>query len=396
MSRDRQLSVQSVLEYLDGPILFLAQDEAETSYICSFLRHNLNTTEFLCSRFAPSILRRFLAGSIDLREAITTAKIPENLLLVVHENQGQDEPLVARSLKSLDEIDPQLLPAEGYFIPPEIGNAILSTEHAMIEASLELSEAMTEHVISSYTFAAFIKTFQDVLKFSFKKSLADVPVALKKILSNSDDYMFQISGMGPHASFSVIMRSKEQADLSQHVNFERALNLLETIVKNSSNSDLTIEELKKHKGYLVNAYRRLLKFLIVSKSTLRLKWHAPRNGYPIKRFSITLENAVKIDAALSERSDMEGELISFVGKVPHVNVPSGAWTIKTEEGKSFSGTVEDGSGITLSGIVVDLVHYKFDCIEKISTDSLGKEIKELYLYSYTSTAPSSTASLPLP
>jgi len=135
------LTVESVLEYYDGPILFIAEDEAEEKYLCTFLRHLTDSSEYLCSRITPSSLRKFLAGGVDLLDAITKAKLPRNYLLTVHHENAEDAPLIASFITGLDQLGDRLLPKEGYYVPPEIGSPLLSPQFAAINAALEIEEA---------------------------------------------------------------------------------------------------------------------------------------------------------------------------------------------------------------------------------------------------------------
>lgn len=379
MIGERELTIQHVLEYCDGPLLFVAEDAAESKYVCSFLSNTEGRTEFLCSRFSPSLLRKFLSGGIDLREAITTAPLPENFLLKIQEG-AEEESFIASPIQDLRQIDEDLLPADGYFIPPSIGHPLLSHEFAFLEASLEISEAKEAPLISSYSLSEFLKVFQDFIKFSYKRSISILPLYQRKLLSSPEYYTTQVSGIGEHASFKIQFRSKQDADLSHFVELERALNKAEAILEQASNPKGTIEILQSERGHLAGSYIKLLNYLVASKASLRLKWSSPGPSSTIKRFSLSIDNAFDIQTELSKIDDLGEEKITLIGSITQLNTESGRWTLHDNEGGSHSGKIEDGKNFGLAGIIAKTARYQLKCKEHIEEDAIGRETRTLLLY----------------
>lgn len=376
---ERELEVKTVLEYCDGPLLFTAEDAAESTYLCAYLRTSISGTEYLCTRVGASIARRFISGGEDLRTSILEAPLAEHFLLTTTE---EDVPLMAYPI-NINSIDQSLLPAPGYFVPELVGASILSDERVVIEASLEVKEAKEAPVISSDTLAALLRTFQDLLKHCYKKGLASITKpSERRYLASPDNYTLQVFGMGDWASFGVKLRTKSTADLFRHVDFERALEKVNLILKESNDIEKTLDALRANKGHLVGSYRRFLAFLIESKASLRIKWHPPRSEAVTRRVNITYEEAKSLQDALSQQTDLDDEIVEIVGVVTHLNTATGAWTIKDEEGHYHKGDIQPRSGITLGGITSEVVTYTFHCKEEMKEDAMGKEVTRLLLFNY--------------
>lgn len=386
---ERALTVEHILEFCDGPLLFVAEDEAEAKYICTFLRTTDKGTEFLCTRIGNAWLRKFIAGAKDLLQTIIEAPLAEYFLLTTTEN---DTSLMATPI-SLEDISPSLLPAPEYFVDPSLNTLLLQEQRVVIDTALELSEAKKAAVISSYTLAEFLSIFQDLIKFAYKKATSILPPKTRKIVSNSDYYMMQVTDIGVHASFGLRLQSKQVADLSQHVEIERATSKLADILQATNNATNVIDVLRLNKGRLVGAYRRLLDFLIESNADLRLNWHIPRNGNITTRFSISHTQAEKIRAALSQQKDLDDETVNLEGVLTAVNVDTGHWTLTDDESEKHKGQVQAGLEIRLSQLVTDSVRYLFQCKAVIHEDALGNEYRDLFLLHMPTEAPTITATV---
>ena len=283
---------------------------------------------------------------------------------------------------TLESVPVNLLPAADYFVPLEIGSPLLSNERVVMDAALEVYEAKDEPVIDAWKLGAFLKVIQDLLRFAYKKAISPLAPEERKHLGRANYHTAQVFGIGQHASFGILLRSKDTADLAHYTEFERALHKTEQILRESRDVDRTIDVLRENKGHLVGAYRRLLDFLIESNATLRIKWSVPRPFEPIKRFSIVLDDARKIQAALAYQLDMNDELMDLVGPVIQVHIESGAWTLQTQDGEYHRGEVEKGARLSLAGITAGTKYYKFRCKEEVKINAMGKEHRSLLLYEY--------------
>lgn len=107
-----ELTVIEVLDYCDGPLLFLSQDRAGHSYICVFLQNMDTHTEYLCSSPRAELLVSFMLGDMDLRRLILGSPNDSHFLL---KTTREDVELVADSIE-LCAVEPDLLPARGYFL----------------------------------------------------------------------------------------------------------------------------------------------------------------------------------------------------------------------------------------------------------------------------------------
>lgn len=374
-----ELVVEDVWDYYDGPILFTAVDASESRYICAFLNNQEDSTRFLCSRIGPTRLRKFLAGGIDLREAMMEAPMRHLLIL---ETTNEDKPLLGKQT-DLSEVDESLLPAEGYFLDAFTSESILLKEHLVINTSLEVREAEQEPVVSSYTLAAFLRSFQDLIKYAYKKSLSKLKPEERKFFSSTDFHTIQVCDLGAHASFGLKFRSKESADLTYYVQLERALERAAMFLKFSGDTERSINVLKDNKGHLVGAYRRLLSFIVQHNASIRIQWRAPRSDEQTHRYHISVDEARKLQTALSQQRDLEDENITISGVIIHLHTESGAWTLESDDGEHHCGKVQPGKDVTLGGLTAKVVRYNFFCKEEIKEDALGGEIRSLLLYAYS-------------
>ncbi len=379
----RELIIEHVLEYCDGPLLFAAEDSAESKYICAFLRTTERGTEYLCTRISESWMRKFVAGAKDLLQTIKEAPLAEHFLLTTTE---EDTPLVAVPI-ALSDIPISLLPASEYFVQPEISHAILNEKRVIVDAALELSEAKKAAVISSYKLAHFLSSFQDLVKCAYKKSISTLSQKDRKLISNPDFYMMQVTNIGVHASFGLRLQSKQTADLSEYIEIERATDKLADILQVTDNTASLVDVLRHNKGRLVGSYRRLLDFLIEAKADLRLQWHVPRHGTQTARFNITHDQAEKIRFILSQEKDLEDETASLTGVLTAVNCDTGHWTLTDDDGEKHKGQVQAGLEIRLSHLVTDSIRYIFQCKVEIHEDALGNEFREIYLLHPPTEAP---------
>ena len=92
------------IEYYDGPLLFLGEDEQQQKYVCSYQKENT----YLCSLFSKSIYARFFDSIIDLRTAI----LDSSTLNWIGETNGE---LTFKAIR-LRRFGDIILPREGYYI----------------------------------------------------------------------------------------------------------------------------------------------------------------------------------------------------------------------------------------------------------------------------------------
>src|SRR6266478_990532 len=169
----KTLSVVSVIEYHDGPLLFTAEDPIGTRYICAFLETKPTGTEYLCVPLSPARFNSFLNGARDLRSLFEEPEIAEFYKIVTLADDAQW--LIATPLE-MGSVQRDLFPAAGYFVPPsEWHPKEVERNHSLVEASIEVQEALNHPLIETDTLSEFLTGIQDALRFACRRAISERP-----------------------------------------------------------------------------------------------------------------------------------------------------------------------------------------------------------------------------
>lgn len=67
-----RVRIDKVLDYYDGPILFLGKDTVDTKYLCVRIERDNNKLEYISTTISNFKLSQFLEKEIDLRKVLET------------------------------------------------------------------------------------------------------------------------------------------------------------------------------------------------------------------------------------------------------------------------------------------------------------------------------------
>ena len=110
---EKRISVGTVIDYYDGPLIFTAYDKVGTAFLCTFLENSGDGTEYLCVPISGRRLESFLKGNEDLRSVYTSPETEDYYKLVATDNEESE---LKATLIDFDSIPQSLLPAEGYTV----------------------------------------------------------------------------------------------------------------------------------------------------------------------------------------------------------------------------------------------------------------------------------------
>lgn len=376
-----------VLLYHDGPVLFIAQDEVGTKYLCVLIEREADHERYLSIPISPLRLNSVITGDIDLRVVFESPEVLAYYLLNVYDYAPEDLNL---SLTTKEEVDDSWFPTPGTFlpqIPQETENICVLKESiikrtSVITLSLNPPEAISEHVISTPTLIRGLQIFQGIIRVSFKKAIKSLERETRRLLDIPDNYTTEVFGFFP-ASFDIYLKAKPYADLIGSTDIERGLELVDRIFEVASDPEKSLEILKENKGHVVNYYTKLLEFVIENNSMVSYSWASP-GLKKVRTHSIYKSRAISIYEKISQVKELSTEMLELMGEFTKIDIKNNNWTIMEDEtGKTISGGVKEGSQTTLRGATAGIQKYRFEIEEVIQeTEAIGKEKFVYYLATY--------------
>ena len=177
-------------------------------------------------------------------------------------------------------------------------------------------------------------------------------------------------GFSP-GSFTVHLQSREDPDLVGFVGLSRALEMIDFLTESIDEPEAELSIIRENRGHLVDAYRRLLKFMVDTNSGLGYQWSAPDRTFSSTR-RISRGCAERLHDLIAEQRDLTAEEVTLWGGFTYVNVESGLWTLRDDEGIRHSGRSASGSQVTLTGVIVDTQRFEVDCIERVDETGIGE------------------------
>lgn len=112
MTAATKLTLGSVLDYYDGPLLFTAKDALWNWYLSVFLETTEAGSEYVRVRVSEERLNEFMVGHRDLKSMYSHPEADEFYTLITN---TADEFLEAKPVESRD-LKTHLLPRSGYYI----------------------------------------------------------------------------------------------------------------------------------------------------------------------------------------------------------------------------------------------------------------------------------------
>ncbi|MFH0924933.1 MAG: DUF6575 domain-containing protein [bacterium] len=376
------IKYKDTLLFYDTPIVFIGVDLINTNYVCQLIERDDKGDNYLCVQISPTRLVELIKGGLDLRNVFEVPELNQYYKITVVEDLNSSFELIPIDPKEIRE---DWLPKTGLFLEPVsenkeelILNEVKSRNSAIVHLILNPPESAVGHVISVTHLAGALDLFQLMLRHAFKKVYTGFGKDFRKLSDFLDKYSLEVFALSP-GSFKIHLQSKEKADISGYVEISKGLEKIDEITGSIGDMNKSLEVLKANKGHLASSYINLLEFVIENDCPISYSWITPEREKPITK-NISKKQAMPLYNEIAEYKELKVELLEIVGKIIRSDVKKGTWTIETDEGKEYSGKIEEGENISLKGTVNDSEKYRFYCEEKIiERVGAAKETKEYLL-----------------
>jgi hypothetical protein len=366
-----------ILIFYDIPELFVAKDSVNTNYLCLKTSEN-EVPSYVTVPLSERKLNLIQAGLIDLREAFRKSELGFWFM----SNFIEKDRLVAEKT-DWESVPEDLLPEEGFFFQKieEEGSLILQESNEKYNTILHLSLTDTpgEESIKVESLADFIKSFQNLIKYTYKKEISQFKKSAREILDEPANYTLRAFASSP-GSFKLHLESATRPNLFRENNIERALEKLDLLFIEYSNEDELVAVLKAFKGHSVTSLKRLFEIILRDSLQFDFKWTS-QSDLRIRKHTINPIYATKVVELLKTKSDLSQEVKELIGYVHQADVDRGNWRIyNIEDEKEYSGTSEY---VKLDGITLETIKYRFICEEYLEEYKIsGKEEKKYKLISF--------------
>ncbi len=357
------------LLYFDYPQVFIAKDLVGTYYICMVVSEE-DVPIYYATALSPVRCRTLAIGKEDLRHIYSNPEITQYYLV---RPTGIEQYSVEPS-----EFIEAYLPDEGLvlenFYTEELLEEIALQQSPIAIAHLLPFEAKQDLRIHSKKLSRFLQVFEDVVKHITPKD-KDAAIS-ERILNYTDVY-----GVA-YGSFAVKFRASSNSDLFMDVSeISEAFKRFNHLLKLSNNPTVLLATFSEYKLKIraINSWLELLSFIKEEQCPIQYECAIP------------LENQVytaylDIPAAAASYQQIKAtitneEIVEAVGILDSVGYSNRSWKIITEDGTSYSGSIDTDSDASLAGVVIKDQTYriKFRTIQEID-QSVRKYTKNLAFY----------------
>ncbi|HXG06504.1 MAG TPA: hypothetical protein VNI77_04165, partial [Nitrososphaera sp.] len=320
-------------------------------------------------------------GTLDLRQVYARPEIDE--LSIVLSEGGALENLFSSPIQST-EIPERWLPQIGFFIRAQSPTDIRVVEEAVnrsravIHCKLNPPEALSEPKIYAEHLSQATKLVQRLVKHAFRRAIRSLDKELRERLSAVENYQLEVFAFS-EGSFTLHMQSAMPADLVGYAEITKALEVIDRVTSLAGAPGSTVEEVSQLGGHFATAYKDLLKFITETETHLEYEWASPDRARSVKH-AISSAQAKPLYDALVERSELEAEPVTLIGKLTKVDEKLRTWRLVAEaDAKEYNGI----SDIDLAGLVIETQRYEFICEERLEEErGTGKEFTKLHLVSF--------------
>jgi len=238
------------------------------------------------------------------------------------------------------------------------------------------------HSISSRKLSEGLSRFQSFVKSSYKKALQTVSPSIRSLIDTPDYWETETFAFS-EGSVVIHLQTKREADLAGYVELDRAFNIMNDITSKISDTDLSIEELRKYSGRVVSAYKNILEFIIEADTNISYGWNVPSLEVPIER-DMPKRHAEPLYNRFKDFIDLTKEIVTLTGTIRKGDAADkGSWTLIDENGQIHRGITDPEIGVSLQGVTLESRKYELNCEERISEHPVtGKERRTLALISF--------------
>lgn len=366
-----------VLMYYDFPQVFVGKSAVDQNYCCMIISEEDSGPKYICTPISSQRSIELSTGRIDLRRVF---EAPESAKFFHAYCEASNEDTINLYLQDMATCPEALLPKAGLIFEEydEVASKALELNATVSYVSLSVPESEKQTRIRSTTLAQFLTHYQNVVKFIAKRMAKELKHQIGK---GGNTHGLDVFGFS-RGSFTVQLRSSNDGDLfaDNHV-LASALDCLGEFLENIENPDVAIEYLHSIKGHAASSLIRLLEFLDENKCPFKQQWATPRIGD--SRISKTTVNGVRnLIEICKQRKDLTEVTVVLVGVVSTASINGNTWKLLNEEdGVQYSGDVQEGSNISMGGMVIQKKRYKFHCIERVDLNiGTGQEKTQLSVF----------------
>jgi hypothetical protein len=139
-----------------------------------------------------------------------------------------------------------------------------------------------------------------------------------------------------------------------------------------------LETVRKNKGLVVGAYKKVLRFIASESAPLTYRWADPSMA-GASGAVVTPTEAAAMSAAIEHEKDLESEIRVIRGRFERL-VKGGSWAIMTEE-RRIVGEVHEDYPNALAGAVFENQLYDLTCEDRVAETAIGKQTTKFFLIS---------------
>lgn len=374
----KNVCYHSTLFYYDGPQVIEARDAIGGHYVAVVIEPAEGHERYLVTGVAPEQLRRFRAGTLDLRALMTGDGAGE--WYVTSGPAGLDQPLsLIPQTASLAESE--WLPEAGFVLhehpaDDEALQEARARNNLVLAVSVEPPEAAEEHRIRVSTLVGLLEHVQTLVKHAYGAALRDLPLTARRAIDRSAAHSLDVVIPAAPGSFRVLLEAAQRPDLLGQNELQRALERIDLLFDGAGDPHAALASAKANRGHFAGAWLRLLRFLVEHQTGIHYAWAEPA-FLTSSRGAITEAEAGPLVEILSGISNLGAEKVELLGALEKADVTNRLWRLSTSEG-TFSGKIKEG-GPSLEGLKLGS-SYRFACEEEIEElAGSGREQRTLYL-----------------
>ena len=373
----RNIRPTEILEYYDGVELFAGQDPIGGHYIGMRVEATAQLDRYLVAGVSPELLRAFRSGGVDLRTLFVES--PSDEWFITKANGAPGEWLFLEP-QSGSVLATDYLPEEGYRLEdlPIDDLALqqaLERHNVVFEFSAAPPETATGHRMRVTTLTGLLSHLQTMVKHAYRKAVSELSDEARRQIDTTDGHLMDVVVPASPGSYRVVLEAAKPPDMFGSNELRRALRKTDDVFASADCPESARELLQAHRGHLAGAYIKLLAFLAEHETGLRYGWADPllreaRYG------GVSQGVARQLAESLSGVTSLTTERVILTGESFSVNTSTGSWGLITDEGRK-TGKV-NGESPTLVGLVAGR-RYRFECMEEIEVNAIGRETHTLYL-----------------
>ena len=365
-----KLTVDRVLIFYDLPQLFIAKDQLGGKYVCLNVDTETDYARYFSIPVSINKLNDLILSNIDLRTAFQSSENGVWYFVTFDEN----EEFITEAV-NFDEVPDVLLPEPDFFFPQveEANQTIIkeATDKGNAIVHLSFVDSHNSNSMDIDLLGDLMKLFQNMVKYAHKKWTA--AIKNRPDLERADNYLLRAFAVS-EGSFNIHLQSTAPTDLFGNSNIEAALIKIDEIISDVNDGNL-LDKIRQNKGHTIGAYKKILDNIIKHNLNLSYKWTSP-GSTEVHVKKINKRYAESVIDILNSREDLGTEIKEFIGVVKEADVDNGKWRILNQDDNvQYSGKAEV---VSLAGITLDDVVYKFVCEEVVEMIKVTEKEKSTY------------------